>query len=194
MSDSRSSVWARLTGHPLLRHPALRWAERAFWVALAAFALWRLGPQLSALTGVGPTLGSAPAFELATLDGELVSSEDLAGQVVVVNFWATWCAPCRIEVPALQKLHEARAGEGVVVLGIATDVGGEAAVAPFVAERDVTYPIGLATPELRRAFGGITALPTTFIIGRDGVVHHRVFGFFAPPAMNAAVSRLLEES
>ncbi len=192
MNESRSSLWSRLAGHALWRHPALRWAERAFWVALAVFALWRLGPQLGALTGVGPTLGSAPSFELVTLDGDVVSSADLADRVVVVNFWATWCAPCRIEVPALQKLHEARAAEGVVVLGIATDVEGARAVAPFVAERDVTYAVGMATPDLRRAFGGITALPTTFIIGRDGVIHHRVFGFFAPPAMNAAVSRLLE--
>jgi hypothetical protein len=64
-------------------------------------------------------------------------------------------------------------------------------VRPFVAERGVTYPVGVASRELRRAFGGITALPTTFIIDRKGVIRHRVFGFFAPPAMNAAVGRLL---
>jgi thiol-disulfide isomerase/thioredoxin len=189
VTDPRPSALARLTGHALFR-----WAERLFWVALAIFALVRLGPQLSALTGVGPTLGSAPSFSLTTLEGDVVTSADLAGRVVVVNFWATWCPPCRIEIPALQKLHEARSDDGVVVLGVATDVEGARAVTPFVTERGVTYAVGLATPELRRAFGGITALPTTFIIGRDGVIHHRVFGFFAPPAMHAAVGRLLEES
>jgi thiol-disulfide isomerase/thioredoxin len=189
VTDSPPSQFARLTGHPLVR-----WAERLFWVALVAFVLVRLGPQFSALTGVGPTLGSAPVFSFTTLEGEVIRSQDLAGRVVVVNFWATWCPPCRVEIPALQRLHEARAEDGVVVLGVATDVEGRRAVAPFVADREVTYAIGLATPEIRRAFGGITALPTTFIIGRDGVIHHRVFGFFAPPAMHAAVGRLLEDA
>jgi thiol-disulfide isomerase/thioredoxin len=188
VTEPPTTRFARLTGHR-----AFRWAERLFWVALAGFVLVRLGPQISALTGVGPTLGTAPSFEFTTLDGTVLTDADLRGRVVVVNFWATWCTPCRIEVPALQKLHEARAADGVVVLGAATDVGGARVVRPFVEERDVTYPVGVASRELRRAFGGITALPTTFIIDREGVIRHRVFGFFAPPAMNAAVGRLLEE-
>lgn len=178
---------------PLLRHPAVRWAERIFWVVLVLFAIQRLGPQLSALTGIGPVLGSAPEFTLTTLDGRQVTSASLAGKVVVVNFWATWCTPCRIEIPSLQKLHERRADEGVVVLGIATDAQGSAVVAPYLAERGVSYPVGMATSELRRAFGGISALPTTFIIDRDGMIRHRVFGLFAPPAMSAGVRRLLRE-
>jgi peroxiredoxin len=171
----------------------VRWGERLLWVALAIFVLHRLGPQLSALTGIGPTVGSAPVFALGTLDGETVTSADLRGRVVVVNFWATWCGPCRIEIPALQALHERRAQDGVVVLGVSMDVAGERVVTPYLQARGVTYPVALATPEARRAFGGIDALPTTFVIGRDGTVRHRVVGLFAPPALHAAVARLLRE-
>ena len=160
---------------------------------MLAFAVVRLGPQVGAFLGVGPTLGSTPDFTLRTLDGEALAAEDLRGRVAVVNFWATWCPPCRIEIPALQSLHEDYAEEGLVVLGISTDVGGAGAVRPFLEERGVTYPVALADNGVRRAFGGITALPTTFIVDREGVIRHRVFGFFAPPAMRAAVRRLLDE-
>ena len=168
-------------------------AERLLWVGVAAFALYRLGPQLAALTGVGPALGRAPDLRVVTLDGRTLGPEDLAGKVVVVNFWATWCPPCRLEIPSLEKLHERRAGEGVVVLGLATDAGGEAPIRAFLDERHITYAIGRATAAQRAAFGGIPAIPTTFLIDRSGVVRHRVVGYFAPPALNAAVGRLLEE-
>lgn len=174
-------------------HPALRWIERAFWLALALFVLNRLGPQLSALTGIGPTLGSAPSFAATTLDGRTFSTGELRGRVVVVNFWATWCYPCRIEMPAFQALTGRYGEDELVVLAIATDVGGRAAVEPYLRAAGYTFPVALATPELRRAFGGIDALPATFVIDRAGVVRHRVLGLFAPPAMNAAVERLLEE-
>jgi peroxiredoxin len=172
---------------------ALRWAERVLWIGVLAFAVVRLGPQVGALLGVGPALGSTPDFTLRTLDGSTLGAEELRGRVTVVNFWATWCPPCRIEIPALQSIHEDYADEGLVVLGISTDAGGEGAVRPFLEERGVTYPVALADNAVRRAFGGITALPTTFIVDREGVIRHRVFGFFAPPAMRAAVRRLLEE-
>jgi peroxiredoxin len=171
---------------------ALRWGERILWTGVAIFALVRLGPQIGALTGIGPALGSAPEFSVQTLDGSVVSPETLRDRVVVVNFWATWCPPCRLEIPALQKLHEELAEEGLVVLGLSTDAGGTTAVHEFLEDRDVSYPVAMATPAIRRAFGGVSALPTTFILDRDGVIRHRVLGFFAPPALKVAVNRLLE--
>lgn len=177
---------------PWWRH-ALTWGERALWVGVLVFIAVRLGPQAGALLGVGPTLGAAPDFTVETLDGEVVDPATLQGKVVVVNFWATWCPPCRLEVPALQKLHEEFGSEGLVVLGLSTDAGGVAGVREFLDERGVTYPVAMADGAVRRAFGGVTALPTTFIMDRDGVIQHRVFGFFAPPAMSAAVKRLLRQ-
>lgn len=170
--------------------------------------LIRLGPQFAAWTGLGPVEGSRPAYAFTALDGTRISSENLRGKVVVVNLWATWCPPCRVEIPALQKLHEdfgapptgssgvapsAAGSTEVVVIGLAGDVEGASVVQPFLEERGVTYANGLLTAELRRAFGGVRGFPTTLVIGPDGVVRHRVMGFFAPPAMRAAVRRAAEE-
>lgn len=172
-----------------------RWAERIVFVALLLFVIHRLGPQLSAWTGIGPVEGSTPAYAVTLFDGTRLTSDDLRGKVVVMNVWATWCPPCRVEIPALQALHEETAPDGdVVVLGLATDVAGQRVVEPFLADRSVTYPNGLLDSGTRRALGGITHTPTTYVIGPDGVVHHKVLGFFAPPAMRAAVNRLRESA
>lgn len=170
---------------------ALVWLERAVTAGLLVFIAVRLGPQLGALVGVAPDRGETPAYTLVTLAGDTVRSGDLVDKVVVVNFWATWCPPCRLEMPTLQKLHERRSGDGVVVLGFATDVGGEGPVRAFLAERGITYAVGRATDGHRRAFGGIPGIPTTFVLDRQGVVRHKVVGYFASPALNAAVARLL---
>jgi thiol-disulfide isomerase/thioredoxin len=169
------------------------WGERVVMFGLMVFVAYRLGPQLGALTGVGPDTGRSPAYELTTLAGDHVSSADLTGKVVVVNFWATWCGPCKLEMPSLQSLHEDRAGDGVVVLGLSTDVGGTAGIQDFLNDRDITFPVGRATAAHRQAFGGIHGTPTTFVIDRRGVVRHRVVGYFAPPALRVAVNRLLAE-
>jgi len=172
---------------------ALKWGERAVWTGVLIFIAVRLGPQIGALTGIGPALGSVPELHFVTLEGEEVGPDALAGKVVIVNFWATWCPPCRLEIPALQKVHQELADEGVLVVGLSTDAGSVDEVRAFLAERGVTYPVAMATPQHRRAFGGVSALPTTFILDREGVIQHRVLGFFAPPAMRAAVNRLLRE-
>ena len=171
----------------------LRVVEVVFWIAVALFVIERVGPQLSAWTGIGPIEGSVPEWSLTTLEGERLTSTELSGDVVVANFWATWCGPCRLEMPVLQKLHEQYGAEGVRVVGFSGDAGGADRVREWLAEREIDYPIGFATPDARRAFGGIGAFPTTFVIGADGVVRHRVVGYFAGPAMRAAVERALEE-
>ena len=161
------------------------------FVGLVLFAMHRLGPQLSAWTGIGPIEGSTPEYSVTLFDGTALTSSDLKGKVVVLNVWATWCPPCRVEIPALQGLHERTVADGdVLVLGLATDVQGSRVVAPFLAERGVTYANGMLDRDTRRALGGISHTPTTFVIGPDGVVRHKVLGFFAPPAMRAAVERL----
>jgi len=164
------------------------------WVVLVGFVVVRTAPQIGALTGVGPSLGAAPVFDVVTLDGDLLTPEDLAGKVVVVNFWATWCPPCRLEMPNFQELHERSGGEGVVVVGLSTDQGSDAPIRAFLAERGITYPVGRATDAHRAAFGGIPGIPTTFIIDRDGVLRHKVVGYFTGPALDAAVDRLRDDA
>jgi peroxiredoxin len=181
---------------PIPRSPwkrALVWVERIVTAGLLVFIAVRLGPQIGALTGISFSPEPAPAYAFVSFEGDTIRSEELAGSVVVLNFWATWCGPCKLEMPSLQKLHERREEEGVVVLGLSTDVGREDGIRAFLGERSITYPIGRANQTHRHAFGGIPGIPTTFIIDRTGTVRHKVVGYFAPPAMNAAVSRLLEE-
>lgn len=169
----------------------LVWFERIVTAGLLIFVAIRLGPQLGALTGVGPSMGRAPAYAFVTLDGDTVRSTDLAGKIVVLNFWATWCGPCRLEMPTLQALHERSDTGDVVVLGLSTDVGSAGPIRAFLDEREITYPVGRATREHKQAFGGIGGIPTTFIIDGGGVIQHRVVGYFAPPALSMAVSRLI---
>lgn len=169
------------------------WIERLLLVGALAFILYRLGPQLGALVGVGLQSEPAPDFQFTALDGTQIDSHALRGSVVVLNFWATWCGPCRLEMPSLQSLHEDRARDGVVVVGLATDVKSRTEIGDFLREHDISYPIGIATGAQRQAFGGIALLPTTFLIDKKGVIRHKVEGYFAAPALRVAVDRLVAE-
>lgn len=163
-------------------------------LAVAAFILSRSGPDMGATLGVAPTEGWAPAYFLVTLDGDTVRSSELRGSVVVVNFWATWCAPCRLEMPALEELHQELGDSGLVVLGLSSDVGGEGPIRAFLAEEGITYSVGRATRSHRTAFLGIAGIPVTFVIGRNGIVQDRVVGYFEPERMRAAVDKALATS
>lgn len=159
-------------------------------------APFRGPPALAAVLHAGRgrrTRGQAPQFALETLDGHRVSLADFDGQVVLINFWATWCTPCRLEMPGFQKLYRDKAEQGFVILGIATDRGDRAGVEAFLAERGIEYPVALQTREVNLAFGGVSAIPTSFLIDRNGVIRHRIFGFMPPPALRVAVNRLLDE-
>jgi cytochrome c biogenesis protein CcmG, thiol:disulfide interchange protein DsbE len=163
------------------------------WILLLGFLAYRISPQVKAAFGAGAGDSMAPAFAARTLDGEPVSLEALRGQVVLVNFWATWCPPCRIEMPGFQRVYEARADLGFVVIGISTDRAGEGVVREFIHSRSLTFPVAMASGQVVRDFGGVRALPTSFLIGRDGTIRQEVKGFFAEPALRMAVDRLLAE-
>jgi thiol-disulfide isomerase/thioredoxin len=110
--------------------------------------------------------GAIPELTMKTLDGRTLSNKDLRGKVTLVNFWATWCPPCREEIPDLIKLQE-RFKDHLVIIGVSSDEGSSEMVAKFAAEHRMNYPIVMETPELTRAFPGIFALPTTFIVDPD---------------------------
>jgi thiol-disulfide isomerase/thioredoxin len=107
------------------------------------------------------------AFAATTLDGRSISSADWRGKVVLVNFWATWCPPCRAEIPDLIVLQE-KYRDHLVIVGISEDEGSVDAVKRFVAEHKINYPIVMSTPQLRRIFPAVMALPTTLVLDRDG--------------------------
>jgi len=165
----------------------------ALWSLVLVLIGWRFGPQLLAATGAGDTAVPAPPFEVSTFDGDTISLAGLRGNVVLVNFWATWCPPCRLEIPALERVWRDRRADGLVILGLSMDYTGEQSVRNWARERGITYPTALASDRVASDFGGIHALPTSFLIDRSGRIRYRVTGYFAEPALRAAVGRLLDE-
>jgi peroxiredoxin len=119
--------------------------------------------------------------------------EELRGQVVLVNFWATWCPPCRAEMPGFQDVYEDRRAQGFTVVGISTDQLPREQVAAWLRERGIAYPVALATAESVAGFGGVASLPTSFLIDRRGNIRYAVRGIFAELTLRAAVDRLLAE-
>ena len=112
---------------------------------------------------------AAPAFALSDLAGKPVSSASLKGKVVLVDFWATWCVPCRKSMPELQALHDKYASRGFTVLGISTDQGGVAKVKKFVEDRKYTYPIAVDSEKAPawEAYG-VRAIPAAFLLDAKG--------------------------
>lgn len=167
----------------------------AFDVLLAVIVIGllyqRALPQARAALNLGSGDEPAPLFTLRSLDGGTVSLDALRGQVVLVNFWASWCMPCRVEMPGFERVYRERGNEGFVILGIATDTHAEAEIRAFVAEHDITYPILLASPQVVQEYGGVNAIPESFLIDREGRIRHRIVGYFAEPVLRSAVSRLL---
>jgi len=122
---------------------------------------------------------SVPELTLKTIDGRTLSSRDWKGKVTLVNFWATWCPPCREEIPDLIKL-QARYKDQLQIIGVSSDEGPVEDVAKFVAEHRMNYPIVMETPELTKAFPGIFALPTTFVIDHDVRMVQKHIGLLNP--------------
>lgn len=162
-------------------------------MVVLVWAAPRLLPHLGALAGVDSGGRRTPAFDVVTLDGRRVTAESLRGQVVLVNFWATWCGPCRVEMPLLQAMHERHARRGFTLLGLSVDRTSAADVAAFLGERDVSYPVAIVGAPVEAAFGGVRGYPTSFLLDRRGVVRHAVIGPLAPATLELAVRRLLDE-
>ena len=167
--------------------------ERIGWALLVAFLAWRLSPQAGAALGVAGMNQPAPGFQLTTLDGTPITRESLRGRVVLLTFGATWCPPCRVEMPGFQEVYDEHRDAGFVVLGVSTDAVGRATVREFLREEGISYPVAMANGEIVNAYGGARVLPTSFLIDREGRIRHEVRGYFAEVALRQAVQRLLDE-
>lgn len=110
----------------------------------------------------------APNFSLKDADGRIVQLSDFRGKVVLLNFWATWCDPCRIEIPWFVEFERQHKGQGFAVVGVSMDEDGWQAVKPFVREAGINYRILLGNDTVSDLYGGIDSLPTSFVIDREG--------------------------
>ena len=118
----------------------------------------------------------APEFALESLDGATVHLSDFRGKAVLLNFWATWCQPCKIEMPWFEDLQEQYGSQGFQVVGIAVDDASKEDIAKFAKEIGVNYPILLGKEAVGTAYGGVPFLPSSFFIDRDGKIVTRVSG------------------
>jgi thiol-disulfide isomerase/thioredoxin len=149
----------------------------------------------------GSAASSVPDFTLKNLDGRDASLGQYKGKVVLVNFWATWCGPCRIEIPWLMDLQEKYEHQGFTVLGVAMDDEGKRAVVPFVQNerfklgtsfQPMNYPVLIGDDEAAEKFGGLLGLPTTILISQDGRQVKRIDGLLRYEELDKAIQSLLE--
>ena len=122
------------------------------------------------------TANAATDFILQDMDGKKVNLADFKGKPVLIDFWATWCPPCRDAIPAIEKLHKAYSGKGLVVLGISLDQGGWDDVKSFIAEYGITYPILKGTEEVAAQYK-VRTIPMLVIVDKEGKIYKRYLGF-----------------
>lgn len=133
----------------------------------------------------------APAFSVRSVDGRAVRLSDFRNRPVVVDFWATWCAPCRASMPHLSSLQQRYAKDGLAVIGMSVDEFGPKPVRRFADGLGVKFTIAMANDEVLDAYGPIRSIPTTFFINRKGTIVRRVVGFIDSETMDGYVQEIL---
>jgi thiol-disulfide isomerase/thioredoxin len=158
----------------------------------------------AAANGKSPSATEArpdePAVTFKNLDGQEVALASLKGKVVIVNFWATWCEPCRVEIPWMIGFQQKYADKGLTILGVAMDEEGKSVVEPYVKKTQfdvnghsetMNYTIVLGNDELAEKFGGLIGFPTTVVISRDGKVQKRYIGLADQADLEKEIKGLL---
>jgi peroxiredoxin len=134
----------------------------------------------------------APDFALKDSDGKTVKLSDYKGKVVVLNFWATWCGPCKVEIPWFIEFEQKFKDRGFAVLGVSMDEDGWETVKPYIAARKINYRILLGDDPVSNLYGGVESLPTTFVIDRDGRVASVHIGLVPRTDYQNEIMHLLE--
>ncbi len=171
-----------------------------FWFVLAAVAAggwfgvpWAMHrAAMAILEARAPVVGNeAPNFEAQTATGGTVRVSELQGKVVLINFWATWCGPCKLETPWFVEFQEKYQARGFTVLGVSMDDDGWPVVKPWLQAEKVRYPVVLGNEDISRQYGGVEALPTTFLVGRNGKIAAIHMGLISKDEWEKEILQLL---
>jgi len=185
---------------PLMAIPA----TRAFAQHCMSACVTQSGRFRELVFGTQPALGRivfatpetrtvAPDFTLNDASGAPVTLSDFRGHVVLLNFWATWCVPCKTETPWFTDFHHIYQGRGLVVLGVSLDDGGWSPVRPFIDEMKIDYPVMLASKDLTYRYGGLASLPVTLLIDKSGRIAVTHVGLCPRSEYESAIASLLAE-
>ena len=146
----------------------------------------------TAVIAAGEIGSRLPEFAVKDLQGREISSADLRGKVVLIDFWATWCQPCKKEMPGYQKLMDRYGSQGFAVVGFKFDTMTDTEDPVLFAKKiGVRYPLVVAADDLKLRFGGIEGLPTTMLYDRQGILRKKVIGFEYTDAIESALKPLL---
>lgn len=174
---------------------ALVMLAAAFVIVLAAGLPERAaytGDSFSGLIPIAPEIGAqAPGFTAATLDGGSVTLAALRGRMVILNFWATWCGPCRREIPDFVEIYGKYKEKGLEIVGVSLDDGGWDDVNPYLQKTKINYHIVVGDGKLAMAYGNIQAIPTTFIVDKQGNIVDRHVGLMTKAQLEAKLKNLL---
>ena len=165
--------------------------KNLFIISLLVFLTVSFSISTSAKAAFGE---KAPDFELSTLDGEVIRLSDYLGKIVIVDFWTTWCAPCRMAIPELIELqNEYR--DDLIIIGISLDQPyTQQNLKPFIEGFGINYPIVLGTLEVVEAYGNIRGIPTSFIINQKGEIVNKFTGYVPKSHFTTDIDRLLNSS
>jgi cytochrome c biogenesis protein CcmG/thiol:disulfide interchange protein DsbE len=169
---------------------------RLRWIAVVQLCIaLALGGGCAKKEYPKPKPEKAPDFVLPRLDGTTVRLSDYAGKVVLIDFWATWCPPCRAAIPHIVQLQDKYGPQGFVAIGMTMDQNLDD-VKDFLERNPVNYPIVMVDEATRMGFGGVVSIPQTFLVDRKGMVRERYLGYDQKigKLMDAAVKALLKES
>ena len=165
-------------------------------VALIAAGMLYFGLHMARQSASGRPMGlgygtPAPDFTLQSVDGKTVRLSEFKGKAVLVNFWATWCGPCKIETPWLVEFQNQYRAQGLQIVGVAMDDSGKDEIARFAKDMGMNYPVLLGKEAVGDAYGGVPALPESFFVGRDGKIVDKIMGIEGKAELESAIKKAL---
>lgn len=164
----------------------------AFVVALMLYFGYSKARQGASLTSHLKVSSAAPDFSLESLDGKTTRLSDYRGKAVLLNFWATWCGPCKIEMPWFVDFQKQYGSQGLQIVGVAMDDASKEDIGKFAKDMGVNYPILIGKEAVGDQYGGVPALPESFLIARDGKIIDKIIGLRGKAEIEDAIKKALD--